>query len=73
MSACISKSGRVRERHDFDRDGVCYFCDEVDRVAAAADLPPHSIERREVQEFNRKAAGKADLRFQRPTLSDSEE
>lgn len=27
---CISKSGRARPAHEYDRDGICYWCGRFD-------------------------------------------
>lgn len=37
---CRSPSGRWRPRHDFDRDGICYFCRaDREKPPASAFLP----------------------------------
>jgi hypothetical protein len=28
VPGCISRSGRPRSSHDFDRDGRCFWCEE---------------------------------------------
>lgn len=59
MSTCRSRSGRVRRKHSWDKDGRCVFCDGINQVVPLDKLPPKLREERVLKQRMREAELKA--------------